>query len=271
MATRQYKGARYVPIIDGEWDNTKSYDPLVIVTYNGNSYTSKTYVPEGVDITNTTYWVCTGNYNAQVEYYRQEVATYTENFNERIHDDIHFYFPSDAGSGETQDASMLLVINKHAFIFDCGRDASIVTYYQYLQTNEVFENVDAIFISHFHADHTANLSDLLETLHHDGCVVYLPMNFAGYYSGTELETITETRLDVISTLTSANIPYVEVNTVRTVDLQDGVTVELLNSTPNAYSNYRDADTNYYNNYSMVSKIKYSLLIVVAFFLYGYWF
>ena len=44
---RQYKGMRYVPIFDGDWDNTKDYDPLVIVSYQGNSYTSRTFVPAG--------------------------------------------------------------------------------------------------------------------------------------------------------------------------------------------------------------------------------
>lgn len=76
MANSQYNkyiGARYVPLFDGEWNNQKSYEPLVIVSYQGASYTSKTYVPMGVDINNLTYWVCTGNYNSQVEAYRQEV------------------------------------------------------------------------------------------------------------------------------------------------------------------------------------------------------
>lgn len=74
MATRQYVGARYVPIFDGDWDNTKDYDPLVIVSYLGNSYTSRTFVPHGTAITDETYWALTGNYNAQVEAYREEVA-----------------------------------------------------------------------------------------------------------------------------------------------------------------------------------------------------
>lgn len=73
MATRQYIGARYVPKFDGAWDNTKEYDPLIIVSYQGNSYTSRTFVPANIDITNETYWALTGNYNAQVEAYRQEV------------------------------------------------------------------------------------------------------------------------------------------------------------------------------------------------------
>lgn len=74
MALRQYIGARYVPIFDGDWDNTKQYEPLTIVNYSGDSYTSKTIVPAGADIHNTTYWACTGNYNAQVETYRQLVV-----------------------------------------------------------------------------------------------------------------------------------------------------------------------------------------------------
>lgn len=78
MATRQYIGARYVPIIDGDWDVTKEYDPLVIVMYQGNSYTSRTYVPANTPITDETYWALTGNYNAQVEAYREEVAEYVD-------------------------------------------------------------------------------------------------------------------------------------------------------------------------------------------------
>ena len=72
--TRQYIGARYVPIIDGEYNSEKVYEPLTVVTYNGSSYTSKKSVPAGTLPTNTEYWALTGNYNAQVEQYRQEVT-----------------------------------------------------------------------------------------------------------------------------------------------------------------------------------------------------
>lgn len=84
MATRQYIGARYVPIFDGDWDITKDYEPLVIVSYQGNSYTSRTFVPHGTAITNETYWALTGNYNAQVEAYRQEVEDYKQAVDESI-------------------------------------------------------------------------------------------------------------------------------------------------------------------------------------------
>lgn len=79
VGRRQYIGARYVPLFGRkdessiEWDNTKPYEPLTIVLYQGDSYTSRTYVPTGIAITDTAYWANTGNYNAQVEAYRQEV------------------------------------------------------------------------------------------------------------------------------------------------------------------------------------------------------
>ena len=75
MAVTQYIGARYVPNFASpiEWNNTRTYDPLTIVTHQGSSYTSRQFVPQGVDIANDTFWALTGNYDAQVEQYRQEV------------------------------------------------------------------------------------------------------------------------------------------------------------------------------------------------------
>lgn len=58
-----------------DWDKTKTYEPLTIVYHQGNSYTSRQSVPAGVDITDTTYWALTGNYNAQIEQYRKETAS----------------------------------------------------------------------------------------------------------------------------------------------------------------------------------------------------
>lgn len=73
-----YTGMRYVPVFADppEWSIANSYEPLEIVIHEGNSYTSKTFVPVGIDISNSTYWVLTGNYNAQVEQYRQQVQQF---------------------------------------------------------------------------------------------------------------------------------------------------------------------------------------------------
>lgn len=75
---RQYVGARYVPVFAEplEWSDTIGYEPLTVVLHEGNSYTSRQSVPVGIDIGNATYWAETGNYNAQIEAYRQEVLAY---------------------------------------------------------------------------------------------------------------------------------------------------------------------------------------------------
>jgi lysophospholipase L1-like esterase len=80
---RQYVGARYVPVFANplEWSDTREYEPLTIVTYQGNSYTSMQYVPTGISIADTAYWALTGNFNAQVEAYRAEVRAFDDRIN----------------------------------------------------------------------------------------------------------------------------------------------------------------------------------------------
>lgn len=73
-AVTQYIGARYVPKFyensegTAAWRSGVAYEPLTIVTYNGNSYTSKKPVPAeiGDPSSNPSYWVATGIYNEQI-------------------------------------------------------------------------------------------------------------------------------------------------------------------------------------------------------------
>ena len=78
--TTQYIGSRYVPLFaePAEWDSTRTYEPLTVVMQGGNSYTSRQYVPVGIEITNEKFWALTGNYNAQVESYRKDVSSYQQ-------------------------------------------------------------------------------------------------------------------------------------------------------------------------------------------------
>ena len=82
MATTQYIGARYVPLFADpyEWNDTREYEPLTVVYSNGNSYTSKQYVPTGTPLTDENYWAITGNYNAQVEQYRKETKVISDKY-----------------------------------------------------------------------------------------------------------------------------------------------------------------------------------------------
>lgn len=93
MATTQYIGSRYVPILADpvEWSSTKTYEPLTIVTHEGNSYTSRQFVPLGIDISNEQFWAMTGNYNAQVEQYRRETQQAVTQINDWYNDAVAEY------------------------------------------------------------------------------------------------------------------------------------------------------------------------------------
>ena len=74
MSLHQYIGARYVPKFyensrgTADWVAGVIYEPLTIVMYNNNSYTSKKTVPASVGnpSANPSYWVATGSYNQQI-------------------------------------------------------------------------------------------------------------------------------------------------------------------------------------------------------------
>lgn len=90
--TRQYVGARYVPRFfenaqgGTDWVSGVIYEPLTIVTYNGNSYTSKRTVPAtvGNPSANPGYWAATGLYNSQVEELRRQF----ENLSSEVQEDM---------------------------------------------------------------------------------------------------------------------------------------------------------------------------------------
>lgn len=118
MATRQYIGARYVPKFyensnnTSEWQAGVIYEPLTIVTWNGNSYTSKKTVPAGIGQPNLypAYWAPTGLYNEQVEQLRQEMVAVEQatRLNSKPFKDKHILIVGDSwaagydGSGSTE-------------------------------------------------------------------------------------------------------------------------------------------------------------------------
>lgn len=171
MTVREYIGARYVPLFIGEWDNTKTYEPLSIVTYQGNSYTSRQYVPVGINIANNAYWAETGTYNSQVEAYRQEVLgfdgriTSVENDLERISkqvedDNLFVGIPLIKGS-----CTVVKTVDK-AFIVDCGDTGDGTAIGTYLAGHGI-DRLDAVVISHFHHDHCNGFGELLSYIDSD--------------------------------------------------------------------------------------------------------
>lgn len=82
---REWIGPRIIPVFadEVEWDITSTYEPLIMVQHEGETFMSRQYVPAGIQLPNTSgdeesndYWVHMSNWNAQVEYYRQEVLAF---------------------------------------------------------------------------------------------------------------------------------------------------------------------------------------------------
>lgn len=118
----QYIGARYVPQFylnsDGtpEWRPGVAFEPLTIVTWNNNSYTSRKPVPAeiGEPSVNPEYWAQTGVYNAQIVQIQNDVTALQTGMN-AVKDDITdidsklmWYTPEmfgAVGDGTTDDSA----------------------------------------------------------------------------------------------------------------------------------------------------------------------
>lgn len=129
----QYIGARYVPLFAEplDWSNTREYEPLTIVLHQGNSFTSRQFVPSGVDISNTEFWANTGNYNAQIEQYRREV----EAVKEALHSEItnrYYATPEEYGAkgdGITDDTlAIQAMLESGKNVFEFGRNKIYATH-----------------------------------------------------------------------------------------------------------------------------------------------
>lgn len=88
-----YIGARYVPLIyqgsDGSanWEKDTVYEPLTIVLYNHETYTSKSFVPANILPTDTKYWVKTSNFNAEFMKIENMVSDLSQNV-DSLNDDM---------------------------------------------------------------------------------------------------------------------------------------------------------------------------------------
>lgn len=132
----QYTGNRYVPkvhSITDAWSSNKVYEALEVVPFQGASYTSRKAVPIGIDILNTDYWVCTGNYDVQVEQYRQDTQNAINNVNVKLD-----------GFSNAQDGKFQVMLDNYKTQINAyanGKYNDINT--QIAQTNTNLENAKA--------------------------------------------------------------------------------------------------------------------------------
>ena len=175
VGTRQYIGARYVPIFGRKdetsiiWDNSAPYEPLTIVLYQGNSFTSRQYVPAGVEITNQEFWAETGNYNAQIEEYRRIAANALQTANTALENasaaqtDINNLLPKSDFSVEN---TVKEYVDKHTTTFDtvdAMKNAAFIQVGQTYYTNGFYASGDGGAGSYIITENaTANDMDVIE-------------------------------------------------------------------------------------------------------------
>lgn len=153
----QYIGARYVPLFADpiEWNNARAYEPLTIVLYQGNSFTTRQYTPAGIEITNEAFWAETGNYNAQVEQYKQAVST----FDGRI-TALESEMPS-----KVDKETVLLIGNSYTVGYNSTSEQNSLRY----NLNDLFGTVYAYgepaagFIKHYADAHDVSFYEMLNT------------------------------------------------------------------------------------------------------------
>lgn len=104
MATRQYIGARYVPLHRGEWGAQTQYEPLDVVMYtDGNSYTAKCTPPKGTVPTNEEYWALSAQFN-------QQLASLTDDISRlEKYEGGFINFKAFGGSPDNDDNSPIMV------------------------------------------------------------------------------------------------------------------------------------------------------------------
>ena len=149
----------------------------------------------------------------------------------------------------------LVMSDSKAVLFDLGRSTSVTYNKAYFESKLGERKVDAVVLSHFHGDHMGGIEGLAD-LYADDVVFYLPMNFINYFNGTEDITPTiAQRAQVLSFLTLHNITYYEVDTDRTIDLDD-FTIDLTGSTDAAYTYYNSVSAPTLNSYSMNALVRF---------------
>lgn len=277
MANIQYIGARYVPKFyknpDDESNNWKagvSYEPLTVVTYQDNSYTSRQPVPAtvGDPADNSEYWVITANYSAAIEGLQEEVSDIKngqindsvlelekltpETVNKLVDNSKIIFMPV----GETGGNCTVIItkpLNK-VVMLDTG-DTDIYTNIKRLLTENDITHVDYFLLSHPHRDHFGNLPSLISDHFIDvNTVVYLPIQASGASGWNTLLA------EVVSDLGS--IPYQNYSSDLILEV-DKFTFEFFNCDAEDYAYYESegvTDGNVYCVCTYVNCNEFTLLM-----------
>lgn len=251
---RQYIGARYVPIFGRkgedsvEWDNSAPYEALTIVLYQGNSFTSKQPVPAGVDIANTAFWAETGNYNAQIEQYRNELLEYKN----QIPGNVKVIFMPNKYKPEAYAVGSCTVFktnNGKTLMIDAGANDSYMMIKNELSKNGI-THIDYFILTHYHADHYENCENMVNDGYIDSATsAYIPKSSRVTVSNWGDEDYARQVLSICGTVIEPNS-----NTLLEFD---GVKVSFFNCNEEDINYYDSTPSPNCNYYSICNYIEYN--------------
>ena len=161
---REYVGARYVPMFSnvngGVWSNIYEYEALTIVKNGTDFYTSRKKVPIGIDISNTEFWVLTGDYNGAISGLNDRM----EEVEKEVKDiaPLDLIFPKLVQNVARDSVGICGVIkckDGEGIIFDFGAVESASNICGQL-IDAGITKIKAAFISHYHMDHISDVTGL---------------------------------------------------------------------------------------------------------------
>ena len=265
----KYVGERYVPVFytnpnDGSaaWLQTDTYEPLTIVTYNGLAYTSRRHVPAGINITNTDYWVITGNYNEQMDVLLQRVEQLAEDITENsFGPDTKFYSlgwvePDIDAYNKTGGNSLNVIKSENKVgLYDLGYEYGNNNWQPFFVEHGI-NQIDYVVISHYHNDHVLGLRDLQRFLTFNSDTVwYLPEKLTAV-DATDFEAVYSFETEVLNFIAATGGTIIRPTEGYTVNIDGDLNISFYNTQTDRY---RDAGGHVldliYNNLSMCALFK----------------
>lgn len=129
--SRQYIGARYVPIFLGDWSENANYEALSIVKYNNSSWISKKYVPAGIIPTESEFWSETGNYNGAINEIQKDIKELKDKTGYVTLTSLGVQYSSDMTSS-VQSAIEYAENNNETLVFDIDVNVRNLTITKYV-------------------------------------------------------------------------------------------------------------------------------------------
>lgn len=238
------------PITD--WNGAISYPIYSMVRYNGTLYSAIQDVPGGISILNTDYWIESNGLTTLIGQLQTDVIALNTKLTELAERPSGKLIALGYGTQITpvpdhkQNAFNIIKTETGKTIFiDFGWEYSQADVAAMLSAHDITK-LDALIISHYHADHIGNIENVLDSVQlGDNPTAYIPSE---PLSGWDDAALYQTRYATINTLLLDRGFTIINPTDTTYSLDDATEIEFFNTgNESYYMALGTAKANYNNN------------------------